>query len=298
MRETECECVCVRERERERERAFRTMTRQCSLFGFFGWFVQGLLFFTSGMPLLYKWWKENPRRKFVTLVMDSSKQVGGNLCVHFINLGLSATFATAIKPLDSCGDEECLWYFLNFTIDVFLGVPLNYFILIFLKRLAERRNWALIKGFGDYDGVGDDAGGNGNGAKKLSFKRFGAQLLAWLMVVACGKLILCVIILSEASNLLQMSASLLSSVRCHNASSMVELLVVMLMIPTILNALQFWVTDSFIKFYSKDGDVSKYSSLDSNTLLPRDIDREPQSFQPGSPKHERSPLIKTQAAQD
>ena len=269
------------------------MGSQCSLFGAFGWFVQAILFFTSSCPLLWKWWNENPRRTFLTLVLDSSKQVAGNLGVHFINLALSATFASAIKPVDSCGDEECLWYFLNFVIDVFLGMPLNYFILMFLKNLAERREWTLIQGFGDYKHKGDVEAGNSSFLSTFSLKRFGAQLLAWLGIVAVGKLFLCVIILSEASNLLQMSASLLASVRCHNASSTVELLVVMLVIPTILNALQFWITDSFIKFYSKPGKLSKVQTQDTEgkTLLP-------ENHYPGSPKHERSPLIRNNSRID
>ncbi len=72
--------------------------------------TQAILFGTSSLPLLWKWWHERPRRPFLTLVLDSSKQLGGNLSVHFVNLALSATFASAIKPVDTCGDEECLWY--------------------------------------------------------------------------------------------------------------------------------------------------------------------------------------------
>ena len=79
------------------------MSNRCSLFGFFGWFIQGVLFFTSGSPLLWKWWHEKPRRAFITLVLDSSKQVGGNIGAHFINLALSALFSKNIKPVDSCG---------------------------------------------------------------------------------------------------------------------------------------------------------------------------------------------------
>lgn len=275
------------------------MTAQCSLFGFFGWFVQGVLFFTSGMPLLWKWYNEKPRRTFVTLVMDSSKQVMGNVCVHFINLALSATFASMIKPVDSCGDEECLWYFLNFTIDVFLGVPLNYCILTALKTIAEKRKWTLIQGFGDYkEKKSENTRVPGQEPEALSLKRFAAQLVAWLFVVACGKMVLCVLILTQASALLQMSANLLAGVRCHNASATVELLVVMLFMPTCLNALQFWVTDSFIKFYSgkekeQEGDLPVDSrggvAPENQNLLHT---RESSTHQPGSPKHEKSPLIK------
>ena len=142
-----------------------------------------------------------------------------------------------------------------------LGVPVNYVILMSLKKLADKRRWKLIQGFGNYKE--ESAGGESNvlegghaHLKNVSFKRFGAQLFAWLMIVCTGKILLCIIILSNASALLQMSASLLASVRCHNASSMVELLVVMLVIPTVLNAVQFWLTDSFIKFYSVKSDSS------------------------------------------
>ncbi|QDZ26003.1 hypothetical protein HOP50_20g85540 [Chloropicon primus] len=267
------------------------MAGKCSLFGAFGWFVQGILFFTAGMPLLWKWYNEKPRRTFVTLVLDSIKQVAGNIGVHFINLALSATFANLIKPVDSCGDEECLWYFLNFMIDVFLGVPLNYCVLKALKSLAERRKWTLIQGFGDYKDKDIEEGGSAssNSRENLSLKRIGAQTMAWLGVVACGKMILCILILSQANNLLLMSANLLAGVRCHSGtSSTVELLVVMLLIPTCLNALQFWVTDSFIKFSTvkeKDGPGSG-SGAEVNLLQGQT------NFQPGSPKHEKSPLIK------
>ena len=122
-----------------------------------------------------------------------------------------------------------------------------------------------------------------------------------LSIVCSGKILLCIIILSNASALLQMSASLLASVRCHNASSMVELLVVMLVIPTVLNALQFWVTDSFIKFYSVKAPGSPGSSLlkgvgiiNNKNVKTEGIESNllDDDHQPSSPKHERSPLIR------
>ncbi len=161
---------------------------------------------------------------------------------------------------------------------------------------------------GDYDDVGSKRQG-----ERPSPKKFLAQLGAWLGVVMTSKIILCCIILSQANNLLSMSAAILDSVRCKNASSMVELLVVMLMIPTCLNAFQFYVTDGFIKFGAggkskagEDKDSDGGLLLDPKQGSSSDVGGaghraaamgssgggSGSKYAVGSPKHEKSPLIK------
>ena len=175
---------------------------RCSLFGFFGWFVQALLCLGSGLPLLYKWWHEKPRRTFLTFIVDSSKQVSGNVGIHFINLALSSALARHVHEIDSCGDDECLWYFLTFTLDCVLGLPLNYLLLtIVLKNVADRYHWKPLQGFGNY------------GTDKFSVTRFVSQTIAWLVIVCIGKAFICLLILAQPQGMLQASATVLALVR-------------------------------------------------------------------------------------
>lgn len=225
---------------------------ECSLFGRFGWFVQGLLFAVCALPVIWKWWNERPRRSLVTFVIDSSKQVNGNVTVHFINLALSAFLAKKVHKIDKCGDQQCLWYFVFFVLDFLIVLPLNYFFLVALKYIAERRSWTLIQDFGHY-------------GETFSFARFFAQTVAWVGVVLAGKAILCAIIFVEPYALLHASAAVLGAVRCKKDSAEAELVVVMLLVPVVLNVLQFWITDNIIKFHRSE--ASQRSEKEETPLL-------------------------------
>ena len=129
------------------------------------------------------------------------------------------------------GVDECGVYFLTFVIDVTFGTLLIYYLLRALERLAVRQNWTRLMATGDY----------GN---PPNYGVWGVQLTAWLVVQAIMKLIVTLFI-SVAYRWISVAATTIFSVFAHHRH--LELMMVMIVGPCVLNAIQFWIIDTFLK---------------------------------------------------
>lgn len=106
---------------------------QCRLFGPFALFIQGGLGAAALLTLVFKRWRETPRRPLKIWSFDVSKQVIGSLLTHALNLLISeisssnaaAKAAEAAKAATFVQDDgarrspnPCSFYLLNLAIDV------------------------------------------------------------------------------------------------------------------------------------------------------------------------------------
>jgi len=103
---------------------------ECRLLGPFSLLVQAALGALALVSLVYKRWRERPRRPVKIWLFDVSKQVFGAIILHALNLLLSMLSSgrfDAAKPaayIASSGGEErqqpngCSFYLLNLAIDV------------------------------------------------------------------------------------------------------------------------------------------------------------------------------------
>lgn len=114
---------------------------ECKLLGPFALLIQGALGALALLSLVYKRWRETPRRPIKIWSFDVSKQVLGSVFIHILNLLMSMLssgqfdVATAVKPGspaslfrrddafvqdDTVSDKPnpCSFYLLNLAIDV------------------------------------------------------------------------------------------------------------------------------------------------------------------------------------
>jgi len=104
---------------------------ECRLLGPFALFVQGALGALALLSLVFKRWRERPRRPMKIFVFDASKQVVGSILTHILNLGMSeissGRFSAQHKASDidtaasdSSGSQPnpCSFYLLNLGLDV------------------------------------------------------------------------------------------------------------------------------------------------------------------------------------
>lgn len=106
---------------------------ECKLLGPFSLLVQGALGLLALLSLVYKRWREKPRRPVKVWFFDVSKQVFGAMLLHILNLLMSmlssgkfdaAKAAPAYVAPGPDGGEElqqpngCSFYLLNLAIDV------------------------------------------------------------------------------------------------------------------------------------------------------------------------------------
>lgn len=105
---------------------------ECHLLGSYALLVQGALGLLAVSSLVYKRWRESPRRPLKIWFFDVSKQVFGSVLLHLANILMSmlssGSFDVAAKtkatPQYAGADDEgkqpnpCSFYLLNLAIDV------------------------------------------------------------------------------------------------------------------------------------------------------------------------------------
>lgn len=102
---------------------------ECHLLGPFALLVQGALGVVAILSLVYKRWRETPKRPWKIFFFDVSKQVFGSMLTHILNLAMSmlgsvdmvnaaANAGTQSAPKYGRMPNPCSYYLLNLAIDV------------------------------------------------------------------------------------------------------------------------------------------------------------------------------------
>ncbi len=199
----------------------------CILFpGRFGLAVQGALGAFCFCTLIVKWLREKPRRPLQVFSRDSSKQVIGGLVIHILNLLVSM-----LLSIGRVGDE-CDWYFTNIVTDCTLGVVITWRLL----RWSEAR-FGYKSGEYDRSMVETDRGPVSN----AGYRR---QIVIWVGIVTCMKLVITLMLVLCGPMLEKVSQFLLW---VFDDSYKTKLIVVMIVTPTVMNTLQFWLLDTALK---------------------------------------------------
>ncbi|KAF2649564.1 hypothetical protein K491DRAFT_610531 [Lophiostoma macrostomum CBS 122681] len=220
---------------------------ECHLLGPYALIVQGALGLLAVSSLAYKRFRESPRRPLKIWFFDVSKQVFGSVLLHLANILMSmlssGSFDVAAKtkatPQFAGADDEgkqpnpCSFYLLNLAIDTTIGIPILVLLLKILHRaflltpLASppesirsgnyghppRATWWLKQSIIYFLGL--------FGMKLCVFLLF--QLLPWIAWVGDWAL------------------------RWTEGNEAVQIAFVMFVFPLIMNAIQYWIIDGFIK---------------------------------------------------
>ncbi|KAH6644172.1 FK506-binding protein 2 precursor [Boeremia exigua] len=219
---------------------------ECNLLGDFALLVQGALGLLAVSSLAVKRLREHPRRPLKIWFFDVSKQVFGSVLLHLANILMSMlssgqfdvaaqTAAAAAAAASDKGDEPnpCSFYLLNLAIDTTLGIPILVLLLNLLHRaflhtpLANppesirsgnyghppRATWWLKQSFIYFLGL--------IGMKLCVLVIF--ALLPWIAWVGDWAL------------------------RWTEGNTALQIAFVMFVFPLVMNALQYWIVDGFIK---------------------------------------------------
>lgn len=240
--------------------------------------VQCALFLVALLVLVGKRLREVPRRPLRVWAMDSSKQCAGAGLAHLSNMAVATLLAAKSR---GGGSDECAFYAVNFFFDVTAGVLLLWMQLRALERCAARR--ASVRAVHVTSGAEDAACAGTTSATRAAMERtaasaaaavaeqrpwscwaalrksgeyslyrggppswrvFWAQMFAWLGLVATSKILLAVPMYLLRRQVGELGDMLFAPLR---EQPKVELVVVMIVGPCVLNALQFYVTDNFIR---------------------------------------------------
>jgi len=238
--------------------------------GIAGIIVQLCLFALVVLVLVVKKkWEDRGRsysRPWLVFFLDCSKQLIGAGWVHLLNLACSEVLGEEQAETHTAMGS-CEWYWISIVIDDTLGVLVEYYLLPAITAFA-------VLTFGDRNG--DFRSGNYRDPETGLFQpvRYAKQLAVWLLVVTSMKVIMLVLMLLFRHPLQGIAKFVLRPVL---RNPMAELIVVMIVTPFFMNALQCWVVDNFIKdnrteLRDWDQTRSAGSSLQGSYVPSHDVD--------------------------
>lgn len=209
------------------------MEDQCTLFGVFGWLVQFLL---AGLCLLSlfckaysdKRYREHPRREFKIFILDISKQGFSAGLTHVINVMIAVLFSQWEQ------DDPCVWYFINFCLDTTVGVVISLLMLEAVEMVALKMSWQKLRSGNYYD----------NESLEIDLGAWAMQLMLWGSIVSFTKWLVLVVMTFYPAKLSLIGHAALQGLA---GNPELELFMVMVIVPTVLNCMQFWVQDNFLK---------------------------------------------------
>lgn len=187
--------------------------------------VLGLLAFASLLVKFYYFDKKKGRaaRAFT---MDSSKQAVSGIAMHFLNIFLAKLL---VFEGGSTSADECDVYFVNFLVDIVLGMALVWALLI-PYNAAARRYGFRARTCGDY-GESDE------------WLPFILQLTGFTALMFAVKLFLSAVEYGFAKQIDWLGHAMFYYL---DAFPRIKLLVIMVAAPFFCNVLFFWIIDHII----------------------------------------------------
>ncbi|KAL8825429.1 MAG: hypothetical protein Q9191_004421 [Dirinaria sp. TL-2023a] len=207
---------------------------ECRLLGPFALFIQGALGLLALLSLVYKRWRERPQRPIKIWAFDASKQVVGSALLHVANLLMSMLSSGQFTV--KAGDYQanpCSFYLLNLAIDTTIGIP----ILVILLRILHH-GFALTPLANPPESI--ESGNYGHPPKAAWW---GKQCIIYFLGLLGMKF--CVFVIFQLCPWIIRVGDW--ALRWTEGNETVQIFFVMLFFPVVMNAIQYYIIDSFIK---------------------------------------------------
>ncbi|KAK2762832.1 hypothetical protein FQN54_001007 [Arachnomyces sp. PD_36] len=206
---------------------------QCELLGPFALVVQAALGGLALLSLVYKRWRERPQRPVKVWAFDASKQVFGSGLLHLANLVMSIFSADQTSLTAKSQTNPCSFYLLNLGIDTTIGIPILILILRVVNYAAQLTPLANPPESIESGNYGDPP--SGVWWLKQSFIYF----IGLLGMKACVFFLIQVLpFIVEVGDW---------ALKWTEGNTAMQIFFVMLLFPVIMNAVQYYIIDIFIK---------------------------------------------------
>ncbi|KAJ5815335.1 hypothetical protein N7474_007112 [Penicillium riverlandense] len=206
---------------------------ECRLLGPFSLFVQVALGALALLSLVYKRWRERPQRPVKVWAFDVSKQVFGSAMLHLANLLMSLFSAGQLELQTHFKPNPCSFYLLNLGIDTTLGIVILIAILHVLNYVASYTPLA-------------------NPPESIQSGNYGHPPRAWwwfkqsiIYFLGLLGMKICVFFLIQLVPWVIKVGDW--ALRWTEGNTGVQIFFVMLLFPVIMNAIQYYLIDIFIK---------------------------------------------------
>ena len=223
---------------------------ECKLLGPFAILVQAALGVLALSSLVFKRWRERPQRPLKVWGFDVSKQVVGSILLHLANLFMSmlssgqfddlakAAATTLVADTSEYQPNPCSFYLLNLAIDTTIGIPI---LICILKVLTIGASYTPLA----------------NPRESIESGHYGTPPKAgwWLkqcLIYFVGLLGMkaCVFLIFHLCPWIERVGDW--ALKWTEGNEALQIAFVMLIFPLIMNALQYYIIDTFIKNNKKE----------------------------------------------
>lgn len=214
--------------------------------GPFAILVQAALGGLALLSLVFKRWRERPQRPLKVWAFDASKQVFGSVLLHLANLVMSmfsagqiqASIAQAAASAAGLAGAEyqpnpCSFYLLNLAIDTTIGIPI---LIVILRVLTAGFSLTPL-------GNPPESIQSGNYGNPPRVTRWLKQSMIYFLGLLGMKM--CVFFIFQLLPWIVQIGDW--ALRWTEGNEAYQIAFVMLIFPLIMNALQYYIIDSFIK---------------------------------------------------
>ncbi|KAJ5291171.1 hypothetical protein N7478_000422 [Penicillium angulare] len=206
---------------------------ECKLLGSFSIIVQTALGLLALLSLVFKRWRERPQRPVKVWAFDASKQVFGSAMLHLANLFMSMFSAGQLEIRMDFKPNPCSFYLLNLGIDTTLGIPILIVALRILNLLASYTPLARPP----------ESIESGNYGQPPRASWWFKQSMIYFLGLLNMKI--CVFFLIQAFPIIVKIGDW--ALRWTEGNTALQITFVMLLFPVIMNAIQYYIIDTFIK---------------------------------------------------
>jgi len=225
---------------------------ECRLLGPFALIVQSALGLLAMLSLVFKRWRERPRRPLKIWAFDASKQIVGTALLHVFNIAMSefssgapvisatkatSDIATQIKDASGNMPNPCSFYLLNLAIDTTIGIPV---LVVFLNVLHKLFLYTSLAN-------PPESIKSGNYGQPPRVTWWMKQCLIYFIGLFLMKMF--VFFLFQALPWLAWVGDW--ALRWTEGNESLQIAFVMFLFPLAMNALQYYIVDSYIK--NRDG---------------------------------------------
>lgn len=247
---------------------------ECNLLGDFALIVQGALGLLAVSSLAVKRLRESPRRPMKIWFFDVSKQVFGSVLLHLANVLMSMlssgkfdVVATTAATTQNAGTNDkgdqpnpCSFYLLNLAIDTTIGIP----ILVLLLKVLHAA-FALTPLANPPESI--RSGNYGHPPRAAWWLK---QSIIYFLGLIGMKL--CVLALFAFLPWIAWVGDW--ALRWTEGNTALQITFVMFIFPLIMNALQYWIIDNFIKDPGHGAESGGYGAVDGEEGDSEDEDDE------------------------
>lgn len=206
----------------------------------FGIFVQIFLLSAAIFTLVYKRHREIPQRPLLIWGFDSSKQAFAGALQHGTNMFLGLFFGSK-NGLAS----ECSWYIVNFTITSFCGLFIIYWVMKLYNYMVDKHKLTILK--------------SGYYGTPPRVKAWVLQMAIWGVISCVEKLTTAVVIILPLYKYIDKFAYWIETPLIPYPQ--IELVIVMVLLPAIINCIFFYVCDNIIKEKKSKNEPEYYSMV-------------------------------------